>query len=55
MCAQSLSCVWRYDPVVCGLPGSSIDGISHAKTNGVLRHAHLQGIFPTQGSNPSYI
>jgi len=36
----------------CSLPGSSIHGDSPSKNTGVGCHAHLQGIFPTQGSNP---
>ena len=34
------------------LPGSSIHGDSPGKNTGVGCHALLQGIFPTQGSNP---
>ena len=33
-------------------PGSSVDGGSLGKNTGVSCHALLQGIFPTQGSNP---
>ena len=33
-------------------PGSSVDGDSPGKNTGVSCHALLQGIFPTQGSNP---
>ena len=40
------------DPVHCSLPGSSVHGYSPAKNTGVGCHALLQGIFPTQGSNP---
>ena len=36
------------DPVDCSLPGSSL----HGKNTGVDCHFLLQGIFPTQGSNP---
>ena len=36
----------------CGLPGSSVHGDSPSKNTGVSYHALLQGIFPTQGSNP---
>ena len=35
-----------------GLPGSSVRGDSPGKNTGVGCHALLQGIFPTQGSNP---
>ena len=34
------------------LPGSSAHGDSPAKNTGVGCHALLQGVFPTQGSNP---
>ena len=34
-------------------PGSSVHGDSPGKNTGVSCHALLQGIFPTQGSNPS--
>ena len=34
-------------------PGSSVHGDSPGKNTGVGCHALLQGIFPTQGSNPS--
>ena len=40
------------DPMECGLPGSSIHGDSPGKNTGGGCHALLQGIFPTQGSNP---
>ena len=40
------------DPMDCGLPGSSVHGDSPGKNTGVVCHALLQGIFPTQGSNP---
>ena len=35
----------------CNQPGSSIHGDSPGKNTGVGCHAHLQGIFPTRGSN----
>ena len=34
------------------LPGSSVHGNSPGQNTGVCCHALLQGIFPTQGSNP---
>ena len=40
------------DPVDCSLPGSSVHGVSPGKSIGVGCHGLLQGIFPTQGSNP---
>ena len=36
----------------CSPPGSSVHGDSPGKDTGVGCHALLQGIFPTQGSNP---
>ena len=39
-------------PMDCSLPGSSVHGDSPGKNTGVDCHALLQGIFPTQGSNP---
>ena len=36
----------------CNLPGSSVHGDSPDKNTGVDCHTLLQGIFPTQGSNP---
>ena len=40
------------NPVDHGPPGSSVHGDSPGKNTGVGCHALLQGIFPTQGSNP---
>ena len=39
-------------PMDCRPPGSSIHGNSPGKNTRVGCHALLQGIFPTQGSNP---
>ena len=39
-------------PMDCSPPGSSVLGDSPGKTTGVGCHALLQGIFPTQVSNP---
>ena len=41
-----------YSPMDCSLPDSSTHGNSPGKNPGVDYHAFLQGIFPTQGSNP---
>ena len=46
------SCPTLCDPMDCSLPGSSVHGNSPGKNPGVGCHALLQGIFPTQGSNP---
>ena len=51
-----LSCSVVYDscdPMDCNPPGSSVHGDSPGKNTGVGCNALLQGIFPTQGSNPS--
>ena len=39
----------------CSLPGSSVHGILQGKNTGVGCHVLLQGIFPTQGSNPWHL
>ena len=39
----------------CSPPGSSVHGDSPGKSSGVGCHALLQGIFPTQGSNPGLL
>ena len=46
------SCPTHCDPMDCSLPGSSVHEDSPGKNTGVGCHAFLQGIFPTQGSNP---
>ena len=52
-CAKSLQlCPTLFDPMDCSPPGSSIHGNSPGKNTGVGCHALLQGIFPTQWSNP---
>ena len=53
MLAQSLqSCPTLCNPMDCSLQGSSVHGDSSGKNTGVGGHAILQGIFPTQESNP---
>ena len=50
---QSLqSCPTLCDPIECSLPGSSVLGIFQAGLLEWVSHLLLQGIFPTQGSNP---
>ena len=46
------SCLTLCPPVDCSLPGSSVHGIFSGKSTGVGCHFLLQGIFPTQESNP---
>ena len=56
MCALVVqSCPTLCDPMNCSLPGSSVHGDSPGKNIGVSCHALLQGVFPTQGSNPDLL
>ena len=51
-CGKSLqSCLILCNPMDCSLPGSC-PWDSPGKNAGVYCHALVQGIFPTQGSNP---
>ena len=52
LCLVAQLCLILCDPTDCSLPGSSDHGDSPGKNTGVGCHALLQGIFPTQGSNP---
>ena len=52
VCFVAQLCLTLCDPVDCSPPGSSVHGDSPGKNTGVGCHALLQGIFPTQGSNP---
>ena len=53
VCAQSLqSCLTLCNPMDCSPPGSFVHGDAPGKNAGGGCHALLQGIFPTQGSNP---
>ena len=52
VCLVAQLCLTLCDPVECSLPSSSVHGDSPGKNTGVGCHALLQGIFPTQGSNP---
>ena len=45
-------CPTLCDPMDCSPPGSFVHGDSLGKNTRVGCHALLQGIFPTQGSNP---
>ena len=51
-CLVTKSCPTLCDPTDCNLPGSSVHGDSPGKNTEVGCHDLLQGIFPTQGSNP---
>ena len=52
VCAYSLSHVWLCDPLHCSPQSSSVQGDSTGKNTALWCHTLLQGIFPTQGSNP---
>ena len=52
LCLATQSCPTLCDLKDCILPGSSVHGDSPGQNTGVGFHALLQGIFPTQGSNP---
>ena len=53
VCLVSQSCPALCDPMDCSLPGSSVHGILQAR---ILEWVAIpQGIFPTQGSNPSFL
>ena len=55
LCLVVQSCPTLCDPMDCSPPGSSVHGDSPGKNTGVGCHALLQGIFPTQGSNPGHL
>ena len=52
LCLVARSCLIHCGPMDCSLPGCSVCGVSSGKNTGVSCHALLQGIFPSQGSNP---
>ena len=52
VCLVSQSCPTACNPMDCNPPGSSVHGDSPSKNTEVGCHFLLQGIFPTQGSNP---
>ena len=52
VCSVAQSSLTLCDPMDCSLPGSSVSGDSPGKNTGVGCQALLQGLFPTQGSNP---
>ena len=55
MCLVTQSCPTLCNPMDCSLPGSSDPGDSPGKNSGVGCLFPLQGIFPTQGSNPGLL
>ena len=52
MCLVAQLCPTLCHPMDCSPPGSSVHGEPPGKNTGVGCHALLQGLFPTQGSNP---
>ena len=52
LCFVAPSCPTLCDPMDCNPPGSSVHGDSPGENTGVGCQALLQGIFPTQESNP---
>ena len=55
LCLVAQSCFPLCDAMDHSPPGSSVHGDSPGKNTGVDCHALLQGIFPTQGSNPNLL
>ena len=53
LCLVAQSCLTLCNPMDCSQPGSSVHGDSSGKNTGGGCHVLLQGIFQTQGSNPS--
>ena len=52
LCLVTRSCLAVSESMDCSPPGSSVHGNSSGQNTGVGGHALLQGICPTQGSNP---
>ena len=52
VCVHPQSCPTLCNPMNCSLPGSSVHGDSPGKNTRMGCHSLLQGIVPTQGSNP---
>ena len=55
LCLVAQSCLTLCDAMDHSPPGSSVHGDSPGKNTGMDCHALLQGIFPTQGSNPNLL
>ena len=55
LCLVTQLCPTHCNPMDCSLPGSSVHGDSPGKNIGVGCHALLQGILPTEGSNPGLL
>ena len=55
LCLVVHLCLTLCNPVDYSPPGFSVHGDSPGKNTGVGCHAILQGICPTQGSNPDFL
>ena len=55
LCLGTQLCPTLCDPMHCSPPGSSAHGDSPGKNIGVGCHTLLQGILPTEGSNPGLL
>ena len=55
LCFIAQLCPTLFDPMDCSPPGSSVHGDSPGKNTRVSCHALLEGIFPSQGSNPGLL
>ena len=55
VCLVAQLCLTLCNPLDCSLPGSSVRGDSLGKNTGVGCCILLQGIFPTQVSNPGLL
>ena len=55
VCLVTQLCLTLCNSMDCSPPGSSVHGDSPDKNTGVGCHILLQGIFPTQGSNPGLL
>ena len=55
VCLVAQLCLTLCDPMDCSPPGASVRGDSPGKHIGMGCHVLLQGIFATQGSNPSLL
>ena len=52
LCSITQLCLALCNPLDCSLLDSSVHGILQARILEWVANAHLQGIFPTQGSSP---
>ena len=55
LCLVAQLCSNLCNTMDCSPPGSSVHWDSPGKNTGMGCHALLQGIFPTQGSNPGFL